>query len=408
MAKEKNAAKAKSPAKAKNSAKAPAKGPAKAAADRGPKSPAVVVLAAGKGTRMKSDLPKVLRPVMGRPIITHVLNAARYLAPARLVVVTGHGAEAVEREIAPFGPICLRQEVPRGTGDAVRVAAEGLEGFDGPVVILPGDVPLISPQTLLDLLDAHAALGRLISVLTVRLADPASYGRVIRDKNGWLERIVEARDANDEELSIDEINSGVYVADCATLIENVFNLKPDNAQNEYYLTDVVAEFRAKGHLAAAIQGPDPLEVQGVNDCRELARAQAILRGRINESWLLAGVAMDDPATTHIEASVKIGRDVTLGPGVVMTGNTKVGAGASLGPYCCLRNAEVAPGTILPPHRYFSDAFVDSKSIDLAGDAPKKTTKSSLGAGSGGPADRKPAKPATAKATGSVAKKPRHK
>jgi bifunctional UDP-N-acetylglucosamine pyrophosphorylase/glucosamine-1-phosphate N-acetyltransferase len=309
----------------------------------------VVILAAGKGTRMRSDLPKVLHQVMGRPIIAHVLNAARYLEPARLIVVTGHGADLVEAAAAPFGASFARQDDPRGTGHAVQCAAPALDGHAGPVVILPGDVPLLSPQTLIDLMAAHRVLSARLSVLTVRVADPASYGRVVRDGKGWLERIVEARDASESELAINEINSGVYVASGPDLVESVFGLKPDNDQKEYYLTDVVADFRARGLLAAAVEGPDPLEIQGVNDRLELSVAQSILRRRINESWLLSGVTMADPASTHIEASVRLARDVSLGPGVVLQGTTRIGQGATVGPYCCLRDVEVGPGVSLGAH-----------------------------------------------------------
>ncbi|MDR2368012.1 MAG: NTP transferase domain-containing protein [Deltaproteobacteria bacterium] len=368
-----------------------------------PAAPAVVVLAAGKGTRMNSDIPKVLRPVMGRPIITHVLNAARYLAPGRLVVVTGYGADEVEAEIAPFGPFCVRQAVAGGTGHAVQTAMAGLEGFEGQVIILPGDVPLISPQTLLDFHDAHLALGTPLSVLTVRVDDPASYGRVVRDKKGLMERIVETRDATDEELLIDEINSSVYAVDCEILRENIFNIKPNNDQKEYYLTDIVAEVRAKGLPVAAIEGPDPLEVQGINDCRELAMAQTILRRRINDSWLLAGVAMEDPATTYVEASVRLSRDVVLGPGVVLAGNTKVGQGVTIGPYCCLRNVEIEPYLLLVSHISLSDVRLtsDGQAIPLGegqGDdavpaaIPKKAPKKKAKAAAK-PADKAEAKPA---------------
>ncbi|MDR2301429.1 MAG: NTP transferase domain-containing protein [Deltaproteobacteria bacterium] len=312
------------------------------------RTPAVVVLAAGKGTRMNSPLPKVLHPLMGRPIIAHVLNAVRYLNPERLVVVTGFGAERVEETIASYGPRIVRQKELKGTGQAVQAATEALKDFNGPVVILPGDVPLISPQTLLDFLDAHQTLKTRLSVLTCLMKDPTGYGRIIRDKNGWLERIVENKDASPEELAIDEINSGVYVIDCQTLKDNIFNLKRDNAQKEYYLTDIVAEVRSKGHLASAVQSPDYLEVQGINDCRELAFAQTVLRCRVNDSWLFSGVVMEDPATTYIEPSVKLSSGVRLEPGVILTANTKVGAEAVVGAYSYLRNVELDDAVKLGP------------------------------------------------------------
>ncbi|MDR3135137.1 MAG: NTP transferase domain-containing protein [Deltaproteobacteria bacterium] len=328
--------------------------------------PAVIVMAAGKGTRMKTDLPKVLHKVMGRTVISHVLNSVRYLSPERLIVVTGHGAEEVEAEIANSGAIFARQNEPRGTAHAVQAAMGALDGFGGSVVILSGDVPLISPQTLLDLLDAHEVLGCPLSVLTVRLDDPASYGRIIRDRYGWLEKIVEAREATEEELLVDEINSGIYVVDSMELRETIFNIKPNNAQKEFYLTDLVKEIRSRGKLAGAVEGPEPLEVQGINTCLELAAAQAISRARINESWLLSGVIMEDPATTYIEASVRLSSGVSLGQGAILSGNSRVGQGVSVGHYCCLHDVEIEPGATLRPHlslsgsKVFSDGRVEPR------------------------------------------------
>jgi bifunctional UDP-N-acetylglucosamine pyrophosphorylase/glucosamine-1-phosphate N-acetyltransferase len=297
---------------------------------------------------MRSEQPKVLHEVMGRPMLAHVLNAVRYLEPEPLVVVTGHGAEAVEAAAAGHGAVFARQDRRLGTGHAAAVAFEVLKDRPGIVVIVPGDAPLLSPQTLIDLLDAHRALSADLSVLTVTVEWPGSYGRVIRDSRGWLDRVVEARDATEAELAVTEVNSGVYAADGPKLFEALSELKPDNDQGEYYLTDAVAVFRSKGWSAAAVEGPDPLELQGVNDRRELALAQSVSRERINLSWLLAGVTMADPSTAHIEAAVKLARDVTLGQGVVLTGATTVGAGALIGPYACLHDVAVAPGAVVPP------------------------------------------------------------
>jgi bifunctional UDP-N-acetylglucosamine pyrophosphorylase/glucosamine-1-phosphate N-acetyltransferase len=273
-----------------------------------------------------------------------------------LVVVTGVGAEEVQSSVSPRPNLVFaRQAQQLGTGHAVAAAAEALVGFEGPVVILPGDAPLISPQTLLDFLAAHQALGADLSCLTVSLPDPAAYGRVIRDEAGWLERIVEARDATPEELALNEINSGIYVIDSKKLFAALVDLRPDNAQGEYYLTDVVEVFRGRGFKCAAVQSPDFEETLGVNDRLDLARAQAVLRARINSAWLAAGVTMADPATTYIEATVRLGQDVTLGPGVVLTGSTKIEAGATVGPYVCLRDTWVGPGLAVGPSRTFVGA-----------------------------------------------------
>lgn len=326
-------------------------------------APAVLILAAGRGTRMKSDIPKVLHRLMGRPLVEHVINAALYLNPAKLVLVTGHGAEAVEADVAAFmaeprpkrgagaapEPVFVRQAEQLGTGHAVSMAREVLADFPGPLVIMSGDVPLISPNTLDGFLKGHQALGADLSVLTVTLRDPGAYGRIIRDDGGWLERIVEFRDADDWQRAVREINSGLYVVDAQKLFEAIARLSPANDQKEYYLTDVVADFRAHGLKAAAVEIPESsaFEVAGINDRYELAEAQAILKDRINEAWLRAGVTMLDPLSTYLESSVRLAPDVILWPGVILTGRTTIGAGAEIGPHSHLHNVQVAAGTKIP-------------------------------------------------------------
>ncbi len=337
-------------------------------------SPAVLILAAGRGTRMKSETPKVLHPLLGRPLIEHVLAAALYLRPARVVVVTGFGATEVEfrvrnfladpalrwagadPEAPPPQPLFARQTEQLGTGHAVSVAREALADFTGPLVIMSGDVPLVAPDTLTGFLKAHQTLGADLSVLTVRLADPAAYGRILRDSANWLERIVEFRDATEEERAVREINTGLYVADTPRLFEAITRLSPDNDQKEYYLTDVVADFRSRGLKAAAVEIPEAaaFEVRGINDRYELAEAQVVLRDRVNESWLRAGVTMLDPFSTFIELPVRLANDVTLWPGVLLTGRTTVGAGAEIGPYTHLHNCRVPPGAKVPGHRALTD------------------------------------------------------
>ena len=329
-------------------------------------APAILIMAAGRGTRMKSETPKVLHRLMGRPLVEHVINAALYLGPAQVVLVTGFGAEEVERDVTAFmaemrhkrgqesvpEPIFVRQAEQLGTGHAVSMAREVLATFPGPVVIMSGDVPLISPNTLEGFLNAHLALEADMSVLTVTLRDPAAYGRIIRDEGGWLERIVEARDANEWEKSVREINSGLYVIKAAELFDSIARLSPANDQKEYYLTDVVADFRGRGLKAAAVEIPESaaFEVGGINDRYELAEAQAILKDRINRAWMQAGVTMLDPLSTYIESSVRLAPDVTLWPGVILTGHTTIGSGVEIGPYKHLHNQEVAKGeTMLSPN-----------------------------------------------------------
>ncbi|MFH1091264.1 MAG: NTP transferase domain-containing protein [Pseudomonadota bacterium] len=319
--------------------------------------PAVLVLAAGKGTRMKSNLVKVLHPLMGQPILAHVLNSARYLNPDRVVVVVGHQAELVEAAFAETGVIFVRQEEQLGTGHAVVSAAGALADFEGTVLILSGDVPLLSPQTMMDFLAAHQEARAPLSVLTVELADPGSYGRIIRDENGYLLRIVEARDASPEELSIGEINTGIYAVDCRLLFETLGKLKPDNDQNEYYLTDVAAEFRRQDLLVSAILSPDAEEALGINDRDELAQAVAFLRTRINRAWMWAGVTMIDPHSTYIETTVKLAPDVTLWPGVVLIGQTTVGPGATIGPDCLIIDSAVGGGVTVKKGSVLEGAVV---------------------------------------------------
>jgi bifunctional UDP-N-acetylglucosamine pyrophosphorylase/glucosamine-1-phosphate N-acetyltransferase len=305
---------------------------------------------------MKSERPKVLHELLGRPILAYVLNAAKWLSPERVLVVTGSGAEEVEeafRGAASF----VRQEEQLGTGHAVAQAEEALKGFGGPLVIVPGDAPLISPQTLLDFLEAHRVLGAALSVLTAVLPDPGSYGRVLRGPDGWLQGIVECRDATEEERQIREVNAGVYAGSAPEIFGALREVRPDNAQGEYYLTDMVGVLRARGRRAAAVTGPDPQEIQGINDREELWRAREVLRLRIISSWLRAGVTVDDPYTAVIEPSVRLEEDARLGPGVVLEGSTRVGRGARIGPYAVLRDSAVEARAEVPPHAFLEGAEV---------------------------------------------------
>ena len=313
----------------------------------------IVILAAGKGTRMKSDLVKVLHPIMGQPMLAHVLNSARYLKPERTVVVVGHQAERVAAAFQAEDLVFVCQEKQLGTGHAVAVAEPALRDFDGIVLILYGDVPLLSPQTLMDFMAAHRQTRVDMSVLTVAMPDPGAYGRIIRDGAGFLQRIVEARDATADELAVTEINAGIYAVDARLLFEAVGGLTPDNDQGEYYLTDVAAYMRSRGRPVAAIMCPDPEEVLGINDRCQLARTVAVLKDRINRSWMRAGVTMIDPMTTYIETTVKLSGDVTLWPGVCLTGRTTVGPGAVIGPDCQLTDAVIGSGAVIEKGCYIS-------------------------------------------------------
>jgi bifunctional UDP-N-acetylglucosamine pyrophosphorylase/glucosamine-1-phosphate N-acetyltransferase len=304
---------------------------------------AVLVLAAGKGTRMKSGLIKVLHPLMGQPMLAHVINSARYLEPSRIVVVVGHQSEDVRSAFAGWDVDFALQTEQLGTGHAVASAGEAFDGFSGTILILSGDVPLLSPQTMADFLAAHRQSNVPISVLTVALVNPGAYGRVIRDEDGYLWQIVEARDATPEELQVNEINSGIYAVDAELLFKYVNRLKPENDQKEYYLTDIVGEARKEGHLVAAILCPDPDEVMGINDRAELAEAVELLKARTNQAWMRAGVTMIDPLSTYVETAVKLAPDVTIWPGACLLGRTMVGSGSVIGPNAYIKDAVIGTG-----------------------------------------------------------------
>ena len=307
----------------------------------------VVILAAGEGKRMKSRTPKVLHSVAGRTLLGHVIEAASSLEPQHLVVVTGHGRDAVQAhidEVAPWA-ITVIQEEQNGTGHAVRIAlahlaARGIGTSDGPVVVLTGDTPLLTGATLVGLMMEHDASSARATVLTARLPDPTGYGRIVRSDSGAVTAIVEDRDADADQRLIDEINSGMYAFDGATLADSLGRITTDNDQGEEYLTDVIGLMEDDGLPVAASVCADPREILGVNDRVQLAEAASILRDRINEAWMREGVSMLDPASTWIDVDAELAADVTLRPDVTLRGPTVVAAGAVVGPGTTLIACEV--------------------------------------------------------------------
>ncbi len=310
----------------------------------------VVVLAAGEGTRMRSATPKVLHALAGRSLLGHVVEAASALEPHHLVVVVGHGRGAVEEHLAEIAPWALTvvQSEQNGTGHAVRIALadlaeRGVETSSGPVVVLTGDTPLLTGTTLVTLVADHTTAGAAATVLTARVADPAGYGRIVRAADGALERIVEEKDADDDERAIDEINSGMYAFAPDRLAASLGRLTTDNAQGEEYLTDVVGLLRADGDAVAASVCVDADEILGVNDRVQLAQAGAILRDRINARWMRAGVTIVDSASTWLDVDVEIAADVVVRPQVTLRGPTSVATGAVVGPGTTLTSCEVGSG-----------------------------------------------------------------
>jgi bifunctional UDP-N-acetylglucosamine pyrophosphorylase/glucosamine-1-phosphate N-acetyltransferase len=309
-----------------------------------------VILAAGEGKRMKSALPKVLHPMAGRSLLGHVVEAASGLEPHHLVVVIGHGRDQVQAHLDDVAPwaITVVQEEQRGTGHAVRIALDDLAARevsidDGPVVVLTGDTPLLTSRTLVGLLMEHDATGAAATVLTARLDDPHGYGRIVRDPNGSVLGIVEEKDADDDVRRIDEINSGMYAFAGELLAQSLTRLTTDNAQGEEYLTDVIGLFRGDGATVSASLCADSDEILGVNDRVQLAHAAAIMRDRINESWMRQGVSILDPASTWIDVDADLEADAVLRPQVTLRGPTSVAAGAVVGPGTTLVSCEVGAG-----------------------------------------------------------------
>ena len=309
---------------------------------------AVVILAAGAGTRMNSQLPKVLHPICGMSMLGHVLAAARELDPAELIVVVGHGRHQVASYLAGQAPDAqvVVQHRQGGTGHAVRVVTETAGLGQGTVLVTYGDTPLLRGSTLAALAREHAAREAAATALTTVLADPTGYGRILRDDRGAFIKIVEEADANAEQRAVTEINSGVYAFESSLLADAVKRLPTDNAKGEEYLPDVVAILRAEGHRVAMVTTPDSDEVCGVNDRVQLAHASRLLNARILEEWMRAGVTVIDPPTTFIDTSVVLGQDVEIGPGTQLAGSTVVETGAHVGPGCLLRDTVVGKGATL--------------------------------------------------------------
>ncbi|WP_096423325.1 bifunctional UDP-N-acetylglucosamine diphosphorylase/glucosamine-1-phosphate N-acetyltransferase GlmU [Microcella alkaliphila] len=304
---------------------------------------AVIVLAAGAGTRMKSRTPKVLHRIAGTPLIGHVLATAQALVPAHIVAVVRHERERVAAavsELAPEAHIVDQDDIP-GTGRAAEVALDALPaGFDGDVLIVSGDVPLLDADTLAELVAAHREQNAAATVLSAHLDDATGYGRVIRASDGALDRIVEHKDATDAERAVTEINSGTYVVNADALRRSLAHVTTDNAQAEKYLTDVIGVLRGEGATVAAIPVAEAWLVGGVNDRVQLQEAAARLNALIVRGWQMAGVTIHDPATTWIERGVVLEADSELLPNVQLRGTTIVRSGAVVGPDSTLTDVEV--------------------------------------------------------------------
>ena len=304
----------------------------------------VIILAAGEGTRMKSTQAKVLHSVAGRSLLGHVLHAVSELSPRDLRIVVGSSRQSVEAHIADIAPAATTvfQEHRGGTGHATQLALTG-KTPSGTVLVLAGDTPLLTGQSLVQFLDAHVSGKFVASVLTAEHPDPTGYGRIVRDESGELIRIVEEKDATDDEKIIFEINSGVYAFDGAALASAITKITHSNAQGELYLTDVIGVLKGEGASIAAIAIDDFTEILGVNDRIQLAESAALMRDSINENWMREGVTIIDPTTTWIDSTAHLSKDVTILPGSAVLGSTQIASGAVIGPRTTLTDCIVKEG-----------------------------------------------------------------
>jgi len=314
----------------------------------------VVVLAAGHGKRMRSSLPKVLHPLAGRPMAAHVLAAARALGPRAIAVVVGHGADQVRAALAAGDVAFALQDPPRGTGDAARVGLDVLP-HDGVTLVTIGDIPLVPVEALARVV--NAAAHDQLAVLAAKVPDPAGLGRIIRDGAGRVRAIVEERDADDAQRRVDEINTGVIAAPTVLLRKWVSMLRPDNAQKELYLTDVVALACADGIPVVAELAADERDVRGINDRAQLAGVERVLQERAAQALMRDGVTLADPARFDVRGSLTCGRDVTIDVGCVFEGNVALADGVSIGPYCVLRDVALGAGTVVEAYSHLVDAQV---------------------------------------------------
>jgi bifunctional UDP-N-acetylglucosamine pyrophosphorylase/glucosamine-1-phosphate N-acetyltransferase len=300
----------------------------------------VILLAAGQGTRMKSNLPKVLHPLAGRPLFLHALGTAQRLNPKRVAIVIGHGADAV-RSVYPGNNVAwITQEQQLGTGHAVLCAREAFDGLNGEVIILSGDVPLIQELTLRMMVEHHRSRNAAVTLLTASLDKPKGYGRILRDGRDAITGIVEEKDATSAQRQISEVNAGIYVASAPFVFTALSKVKNHNQQGEYYLPDIVAISLDQGENVETVRVGDVRETMGVNTREELAFMEKNLRQSINKKWMLAGITLKDPDTTYIEDGVTIGRDTVIGPNTQLRGKTVIGERCQIDGSAFLTDAEI--------------------------------------------------------------------
>ena len=317
----------------------------------------VVVLAAGKGTRMKSALPKVLHPVAGRPMLTYVLSAASQLTPQSITVVIGHEAQMVRQALANWPDVeFVVQEPQLGTAHALLITEPVLSSQKGTAVLLSGDTPLLRPETIAQLVHTHQSRRTALTLVTAVVDEPRGYGRILRS-GAQIARIVEEKDATPTERELREINAGVYAFELEGLFDALRRIGAENAQREYYLPDLVSIYRAQGSLVETVTVRDANEILGVNSRSELAAVSRVLRDRKNTALMAAGVTIEDPATTYIDADVEIGVDTVIHPGVSLERGTIVGHGCEIHSHVRVVNSTLGAGSVIQNHCVVCDSHV---------------------------------------------------
>lgn len=357
---------------------------------------AVIILAAGKGTRMKSEKAKVLHEIGGVPMLSYVLDAAKETGADKTVVVIGHQADKVRDAFAGKNLIFAEQKEQLGTGHAVMQAEKALKGSRGDVLILSGDVPLITAETIKGLVKTHKERKSTLTILTAEPENPHGYGRIIKDSKGTVKKIVEQKDATEKEKAVREINTGIYCVDSAFLFKALKGVKPQNAQKEYYLTDIVAIAVKGKETVSASKVREFEEVMGINSRLELAEAECSIRIKTVQELMVSGVTLIDPYNTYISPSVRIGRDTVVYPGVMLEGNTIIGSDCVIGPgsiisgskigngvnikaYSIIEESEVGEGAYVGPVAHVRPASVIKKNAHIGNFVEVK--KSTIGEGS---------------------------
>lgn len=319
-----------------------------------------IILAAGKGTRMKSKLYKVLHPVSGKPMVEHIINRVSETNPDEIITIVGHGAEQVKAQLGERSEYALQAE-QLGTGHAVLQAASFLEGKKGTTLVISGDTPLLTTETLNNLFEYHQGKNASATILTAQAQNPTGYGRIIRDHVGIVEKIVEQKDASPEEARVKEINTGTYCFDNEALFTALNKVGTNNAQGEYYLTDIIEILKEDGNTVAAYQTENFEESMGVNDRIALAKANEIMRKRINEAHMTNGVTFVDPASTYIDVGVVIGSDTVIEAGVQLQGKTVIGMDCMIGAHSRIVDSVIEDNVVI------TNSVIESSHVKKAAD-----------------------------------------